>query len=64
MEKSIELTGSDFLELKKYNEKKLAEKRAVVVRNEFIKNGVSTNKITIKIYLRQKEQKIIDNCKR
>lgn len=63
MEKSIELTGStDFFGTEKYNEK-LAEKRAVVVRNEFIKNGVPANKIAIKIYLGQKEQEIIDNCK-
>jgi len=63
MEKSIELTGStDFFGTEKYNEK-LAEKRAVVVRNEFIKNGVPANKIAIKIYLGQKEQEIVDNCK-
>jgi outer membrane protein OmpA-like peptidoglycan-associated protein len=63
MEKSIELTGStDFFGTEKHNEK-LAEKRAVVVRNEFIKNGVPANKIAIKIYLGQKEQEVVDSCK-
>lgn len=63
MEKPIQLVGStDFFGTDKYNAK-LAEKRAIVVRNEFIKNGVPANKIAIKIYLGQKEQEVIDNCK-
>lgn len=63
MDKSIQLVGStDFFGTDKYNEK-LAEKRAIVVRNEFIKNGVPASKILIKIYLGQKEQEVIDNCK-
>lgn len=62
-DKSIQLVGStDFFGTDKYNEK-LAEKRAIVVRNEFIKNGVPASKIIIKIYLGQKEQEVIDNCK-
>lgn len=61
-DKSILLVGStDFFGTDKYNEK-LAEKRAIVVRNEFIKNGVPASKILIKIYLGQKDQEIVDNC--
>lgn len=61
-QKSIELVGStDFFGTDKYNEK-LAEKRAIVVRNEFIKNGVPASKIAIKIYLGKKEQEVVDNC--
>ena len=63
MKKSINLIGStDFLGTDKYNSK-LAEKRAIVVRNEFIKDDVPANKIDIKIYLSQVEQSVIDNCK-
>lgn len=63
MDKPIQLVGStDFFGSDIHNEK-LAENRAIVVRNEFIKNGVPANKIAIKIYLGQKEQEVIDNCK-
>lgn len=63
MEKSILLVGStDFFGTDKYNEV-LAEKRAIVVRNEFVKNGVPPEKIIIRIYLGQKEQEIVDSCK-
>lgn len=62
MVKPIQLVGStDFFGTDKYNEK-LAEKRALVVRTEFIKNGVPADKIAIKIYLGQKEQEVVDNC--
>lgn len=60
--KPILLVGStDFFGTAKYNEK-LAEKRAIVVSNEFIKNGIPSDKIRIQIHLGQKEQQIIDNC--
>lgn len=63
MQKSVQLVGStDFFGTDKHNEL-LAEKRAIVVRNEFIKNGVPANKIAIKIYLGQKDQDVVDNCK-
>lgn len=63
LNKPIQLVGStDFFGTDKHNEK-LAEKRAIVVRNEFIKNGIPGDKILIKIYLGQREQEIVDNCK-
>ena len=63
LKKPIQLVGStDFFGSDAYNSK-LAQKRAVVVRDEFVKNGIPANMFSLTTDLNQKDQAVVDSCK-
>ena len=63
LDKPIQLVGStDFFGTDAYNSK-LAQKRAIVVRDEFIKNGIPANMMSLRTHLNPKDQEVIDECK-